>query len=162
MKQKTTWSAFWGSIEDTARKSGAVDVDLVALANSTRNLLISAGWCGVDNTVVFSSENDRANAVAAATDHVKDQTPIVVGGRIRQNRVIRAGYELSPSQAKDHATLSASNFMPVENTAAVSPLPGLADTGSKCPRCEGSMVVVGLVNDKAAVYCLKDRIALPL
>jgi hypothetical protein len=154
-----TFDNFWSSIEAKARELGAVDGDLPQIRIAVKNVLVTAGWADVSGIVNFLSETDKASALSAATAEVQRLSPALTQAR---KLTFTAGFQ--PTKGSLSASASASPVLEMSNVESVSSSfsPQMAKVGDACPRCSGSMQPVGLVNDRSALYCPKDRVVMPL
>lgn len=166
-KLNATFESVWKELEPKARALGAIDGDIDRVAIAARNLMITAGWASRDGTCDFVSDTDRATCLKATSEVVENTTKLVVA----QRRVVHArpGFGVTKAQVLAggaRATISAQVASTVELTstqiAANAFAPGFAKVGDRCPRCSGSMEPVGLVNERAGLYCPRDRVVLPL
>lgn len=74
----------------------------------------------------------------------------------------RVGAEKKLS-AKAEASVSASSDPPATKVSANGEfLPVMAKVGDRCPKCNGMMSPVGLVNGKVGMICQADRVVLPM
>lgn len=165
-----TFNKLWKQgMEDDARRLGVIDGDLAAVRAKVKNTLVSGGWANAEGNVEFVTEQDAANALQAA-----QKTLIAASERLaKERKVVRTSSGVTPTKA---SVLSAStvhvdpsekrvvNLTSAGNThvdaSAFSPKMG--EVGDRCPRCRGSMDPVGLVNDRAGLYCTRDRVVVPL
>ena len=150
-----TFENFWQDLERKAKDQGVGDGDLSQVRRAVKNVLIAAGWADAAGNVEFLSEADKTACKAAADAEVARVVPAMAQARTLN---FTAGF---------HPTKNALQASTATEMTAVSPVsaafnPVLAKVGDKCPRCEGSMQAVGLVNERAALYCPKDRVVMPL
>jgi hypothetical protein len=152
-----TFDNFWSSIEAKARELGAVDGDLPQIRSAVKNVMVTAGWADVSGSVNFLSKSDKASALSAATAEVQRLSPAITHAR---KLTFTAGFQ----PTKGSLSASASPVLEMSNVESVSSSfsPQMAKVGDACPRCSGSMQPVGLVNDRSALYCPKDRVVMPL
>jgi len=152
-----TFDNFWSSIEAKAKELGVVDGDLPQVRTAVKNVLVTAGWADVSGIVNFLSDNDKAAALSAATAEVQRLSPAISQSR---KLTLTAGFQPTKNSlsANTTTTLEMSNVESVSSSFA----PQMAKVGDACPRCSGSMQPVGLVNDRSALYCPKDRVVMPL
>lgn len=152
-----TFDNFWSSIEAKAKELGVVDGDLPQVRTAVKNVLVTAGWADVSGIVNFLSDNDKAAALSAATAEVQRLSPAISQSR---KLTLTAGFQPTKNSlsANTTTTLEMSNVESVSSSFT----PQMAKVGDACPRCSGSMQPVGLVNDRSALYCPKDRVVMPL
>jgi hypothetical protein len=152
-----TFDNFWSSIEAKAKELGVVDGDLPQVRTAVKNVLVTAGWADVTGIVNFLSDNDKAAALSAATAEVQRLSPAISQSR---KLTLTAGFQPTKNSlsANTTTTLEMSNVESVSSSFT----PQMAKVGDACPRCSGSMQPVGLVNDRSALYCPKDRVVMPL
>jgi hypothetical protein len=153
----------WTSdLEAKAKGLGVIDGDLPRVRAAVKNALVSADWAANDGSLTFLSENDRNNAVKAALDVLT-----TVSQRASADRRVTVK-PTGSSPTKSQVLLASTAGAPTTAFASVTPVrngaftPDVAKAGDKCPRCSGSMEPVGLVNDRAGLYCSRDRVVLPL
>lgn len=154
----------WTSeLEAKAKGLGVIDGDLPRIRASVKNALISADWVTNDGTVTFSSENDKSNALKAAVEVLTISSQRTTAER---RVVVRPQAGMSPT--KSQVLLASSASAAPTGFSSVSPVrngafsPEMAKAGDKCPRCNSTMEPVGLVNERAALYCSRDRVVEPL
>jgi len=154
----------WTSeLEAKAKSLGVIDGDLSHIRASVKNALISADWVEKDGTLSFSSENDRTNALKAAVDVLTVNSQRAAAER---KVVVRPTAGTSPT--KSQVLLASATSASPTAFSSVSPVrtgafaPEMAKPGDKCPRCNSTMEPVGLVNERAALYCSRDRVVEPL
>lgn len=167
-KLSASFESVWKeNLEPKARALGAHDADLDRARTAAKNMMIAAGWATVDGKCEFISENDLKNCLETTTPVVEKATQTAMADR----RVVTAQTGFVPTKAQVVAgaakALVSAGAEPVELTSAQvttasNSLAGLAAVGDRCPRCSGSMDPVGLVNDRAGLYCPRDRVVLPL
>jgi hypothetical protein len=152
-----TFDNFWSSIEAKAKELGVVDGDLPQVRTAVKNVLVTAGWADVSGGVNFLSDNDKAAALSAATTEIQRLSPTISQSR---KLTFTAGFQPTKNRlsANTTTTLEMSNVESVSSSFT----PHMAKVGDACPRCSGSMQPVGLVNDRSALYCPKDRVVMPL
>ena len=153
----------WTSeLEAKAKAFGVIDGDLSRIRATVKNALISADWALNDGSLLFSSENDKANAVKAAVEVLSAASQ----RQVAERRVtVRPTVGSSPTKAQvlqASTGVDSMSFSSVSTVKSGSFSPDMAKAGDKCPRCSGAMDPVGLVNDRAALYCPRDRVVLPL
>ncbi len=157
-----SFDQLWTSdLEAKAKALGALDGDLPRVRATVKNALISADWASNDGSLRFSSDNDQNNALKAAVEAMTSASQRAAAER--KVTVKHAGVAPTRSQV-----LLASASAPPTTFSSVSPVrtgafsPESAKAGDKCPRCNSMMEPVGLVNERAALYCSRDRVVLPL
>jgi hypothetical protein len=156
-----TFDSFWQSIEADVKDLGISDGDLAHARSSVKSVLVAAGWADPSGSVNFLSESDKASCKAAAEAEVARLAPVM-----NQSRKLSfsAGFQPTKNSLTASTTTAAGAFTEMANVQTVSSnfSPALAKLGDACPRCSGTMQPVGLVNDRAALYCPKDRVVQPL
>lgn len=158
-----TFDQLWTSdMESKAKALGVIDGDLHRVRASVKNLLVTAGWAANDGSLSFTSETDRSNAITASMQVLTSTAQRTAAER----RVTVAPRGSTPTKA---SILQASAAAPPQSASfssaspvRVASFPALAKVGDRCPRCNGNMDPVGLVNDRGALYCPRDRVVLPL
>lgn len=152
-----TFDNFWTSIEAKAKELGVVDGDLPQVRTAVKNVLVTAGWADISGAVNFLSDKDKAAAVSAATAEVQRLSPTIAQSR---KLTFNSGFQPTKNSLSANTTtsLEMSNVQSVSSNFA----PQMAKVGDACPRCSGSMQPVGLVNERSALYCPKDRVVMPL
>lgn len=150
-----TFEQLWQDLEVSAKTAGIIDGDLDIVRSSVKNLLVTAGWADPSGVVSFVSTSDQATCVEAAKTELARLAPTLS----TQRKLVTA--ELSSHQNKMQV-LSAGAATDFTGTGVSASAPTMAKAGDRCPRCSGAMEPVGLVNDRAALYCDKDRVVLPL
>ncbi len=160
LKKTSTFESFWAqNLEPKAKAHGVVDGDLSRIRGAVKNLLISAGWATVEGAMTLSSDKDAANCLTAAAASVDATAPFVAAER----KVVRVSAGSTPTKGMLRASADGDSVVDFASQTTVNPeFPVLASVGDACPRCKGSMEPVALANNKAAVYCNRDRVVLPL
>jgi hypothetical protein len=164
-----TFDKLWNQgMADDARRLGVVDGDLSRVRSKVKNLLIDAGWAKADGAVEFVTEQDAANALQAAHKVLTS----AAASFSAQRKVVKASVGHSPTRAQvlSGSTISSAvsndpvtvNLTSANTVDAGSFNPEMGKVGDRCPRCHGSMEPVGLVNDRAGLYCPRDRVVSPL
>lgn len=157
-KISSNFESFWQSLEPKAKGTGMSDGDLAHARSSVKNVLVAAGWSDSSGRIEFLSSADQAACENAALAEVQRIAPSLVQSR---KLVFTDGFHPTrhslSAQTQPQAALA-------EMTPVVSSNfhPTLAKVGDNCPRCSGAMQAVGLVNDRSALYCPKDRVVMPL
>ena len=166
-KLNASFESVWStSLEPKARALGAIDGDLDRVRAAAKSLMITAGWTNNTGDCSFVNEGDLSNCLSATVQLVENTTKSVVA----QRRVVTAKAGFGPTKAQVVAgsarALVSASAPTVELTstqvAASNFAPAMARVGDRCPRCSGSMEPVGLVNERAGLYCPRDRVVLPL
>lgn len=156
-----TFENFWLPLEAKAKAVGVKDGDLTAVRASVKNLLVTAGWSDSAGNTSFLSASDQASCLAAAEAEVSRVAPTVAASR---KLVVSSGFH--PTKASVSAGISPpmtlTEMSSVPTVSASNFRPEMGKAGDRCPRCSATMEPVGLVNDRAALYCAKDRVVTPL
>lgn len=146
--KKDTFENLWTNILSAkAASAGVSDGDLDEVRSSVKSALVSAGWVESSGACSFLSNTDKGNCLTAAAEQIQRVAPNLVN-----NRKVTRMQVMSASATTDFAP----------NNAVSASLPGMAKVGDRCSKCSGTMDVVGLVNDRAGLYCSRDRVVLPL
>jgi hypothetical protein len=163
-KTTSSFDHLWTSeLEAKAKSLGVIDGDLPRIRATVKNTLISADWAANDGTVTFSSEEDRNNAIKAAVDVLT-----IASQRTAAERRVVVKPTVGSAPTKSQVLLASAGgdaltaFSSVSTVRTGAFAPEMAKAGDKCPRCNSSMEPIGLVNDRAALYCSRDRVVLPL
>ncbi len=155
---KTTFETIWEkSLETVARQNGAVDGDLHRVRTAAKNLLVAAGWAQPSGDCSFVSDADLQACVSAAVPAVTRAAKQAESER----RLAPPTPGLSPTKRQIMAGAETVELTSAQLTASAFS-PQMAQVGDRCPRCSGSMEPVGLVNERAGLYCVRDRVVLPL
>lgn len=169
-----TFDKLWNQgMADDARKLGVIDGDLLTVRSRVKALFVSAGWAQPDGTVEFVTEQDAANALQAAREVVeKTSTRLAAERKVVRAHPVSAGTTPTKMQVLsgnarpiDHINEAGSSSAVLHSTGAVATAsfnPKMGQVGDRCPRCHGSMEPVGLVNERGALYCSRDRVVQPL
>lgn len=172
MHNKQSFESLWSRhLEPKAKAHGVRDGDVSKVRTAVKNLLVTAGWADQNGATSFGSIKDFNACLSAATQTIDRVAPPLAAER--KLTTVRAGFTPTKSQmlAGSAVALPAATgewtpvtleSVPEVQVAAVTFSPLLAKLGDKCPRCSGSMQPVALVNDRAALYCNRDRVVLPL
>ena len=170
-KINTTFDSLWKQgLEGDAKNLGVIDGDLPQVRNRVKNLFVSAGWTKPDGTTEFVSNQDCANALQAARTELNKVAPLVAAQRkVAAIRASTAGATPTKSgvlSASVAGSAPATQQVTLQSTgaevAAASFAPNMGKVGDKCPRCYGHMEPVKLANNRAAIYCTRDRVVTPL
>jgi hypothetical protein len=170
MAIKTSFEQLWaGELEAKARAAGAIDGDIPRIRSAAKNLLISAGWAETTGECHFLSDGDKGACLTAAAETIERTTGQLVSERNLVRATTQPGFSptktqvlAGSAQAAVSAGVETMVLESVQQVSAGSFTPACAKLGDRCPRCSGSMETVGLVNDKASIYCTRDRVVLPL
>lgn len=156
-----TFDNFWQPIEAKAKALGVSDGDLPHVRSSVKNVLIASGWADPAGAVNFLSDTDKGACLAAAEAEVARLAPAMNQSR---KLTFSAGFQPTKHNLSASTTTAPGAFTEMANVQTVSSnfSPTMAKVGDACPRCSGAMQPVGLVNDRAALYCPKDRVVQPL
>jgi hypothetical protein len=160
---KSSFSQVWSKhLEAKAREAGAIDGDIPRLQNSAKNLMVSAGWTSPDGQCDFVSPQDLSACVQAAAEEIASTAQKLAGER--RLRRLPVGSTTTKSQVTSGSAhqIGAAAELSSAQTTSSSAMPIMAKPGDRCPRCSGSMRSLGLVNDRAGLYCQRDRVVLPL
>jgi hypothetical protein len=163
---KTTFEDLWkAGLEGDAKAFGVIDGDLLQIRNKVKNLFVSAGWTKPDGTTVFVSDMDCANALQAARTELNKSAPLVAATR-KASTLQASSASATPTKSSvlsaSHASSQPVALHSTGSELAAAFAPQLGRVGDRCPRCQGRMEPVKLVNAKAANYCTRDRVVVPL
>lgn len=153
-----TFDSFWQSLEGTAKDLGVTDGDLPQLRTSVKSVLVAAGWADPSGKTEFLSASDEKACRAAAETEVSRLAPALAQAR---QLVFTSGFHPTKNSLSA-ASAPVVTEMTSAQTVTSSFQPQMAKVGDSCPRCSGPMQAVGLVNDRSALYCPKDRVVEPL
>lgn len=147
---KQPFNDMWEKVrKHSGISAGTSDSDLVRERAAVKALVVDAGWSDDKGaSVSFTSSDDYRSAIKASVTEFKRVYEIS-----GQHTMLVAGH------ASGSALKASVGF---DSVAKASFNPVMASLNDKCPRCNSSMEPVGLANSKSAVYCRKDRIAIPL
>lgn len=155
-KISSTFESFWQSLEVKAKELGVGDGDLPQLRSGVKNVLVAAGWSNTSGKLEFLSASDQSACEAAAMAEMQRVAPAMA-----QSRKLTFTSGFNPTKHNLSASTTTTEMASVSPvTSAFSPM--MAKVGDTCPRCSGSMQAVGLVNERSALYCPKDRVVMPL
>jgi hypothetical protein len=165
MKITGTFEGIWkDGLEGDAQKAGVRDGDLHRVRARLKALFIRAGWATPEGNVDFVSEEDAANALIAA----RRELDTVASKVAHEGRVTRsvAGSSPTKSQVLSAAMRSEQQMATLhsspQNEVSGSFAPRMGQTGDHCPRCSSAMEPVRLANQRAALYCTRDRVVIPM
>lgn len=155
-KISSSYEDFWQVLEAKAKELGLTDGDLPHVFTAVKNVVVSAGWADQTGAMSFLSESDKEACVQASFAEIERIAPKLEHER---KLTFKSGFSPTKSNLKPGTTTAQISST---GTLSSSSLVAMGKPGDRCPRCSGSMQPVGLVNDKAALYCPKDRVVLPL
>jgi hypothetical protein len=152
---KSSVEKVYQTIETEAKGNGVRDGDMDAVYRVVKATLVDAGWATSGGEVSFVSAEDAQNAMGA----VRDAVLTLSKGLANRKVVLQPGSQ----PTKNHvSSASAVSFQSVPQAVAGGFHATMAKVGDTCPKCNGSMQQVLLVNERSGLYCSKDRVVLPL
>jgi hypothetical protein len=150
---RSTFEKVWYKVKERAGIHASVaddDKDIVRLRASVKDILAVGGWLkgGEAN---FASADDYRAAVAAGVAEIKRLTATNLQGGHASGQWLGASTSGLSAATPNFNTVAKGAFNPV-----------MASMGERCPKCNSIMSAVGLANSKMAVFCVNDRITIPM